>query len=1041
MQQPGATITFESLGEGFIAALRDAIARAQRNPLERVTVLTPSPYSSYFLRRALAPGGLFNVTFMRLDDLAEALGPEEDDEERWPLSDLRAAEIAYAAAQEAPFTDALDGLRDHRAFHAALHRTFRDLDTAPGEVIARLENASGVPSQVARAWRIYERRSRAFYNRLSVARRAAGAVAAGDARLDELGRIIVLLVEAPTPQYRPLLDTLVGSENVAVIVGGTHDEEADALVERVLPAAASAASARPESEAAAGTCLVSAPDRATEVRWVVRNVARLVAERNTKLSRIAVLYRDESYGPRVDEALGVAGIRTAGPEPRSLAQQPEGRFVSGLLDAIKSGLARDAVMAWLTGAPVKSPDPSIRVDAARWDAVSRNAGVTRGLEVWRDRLAAYARGRRRRADEAMHAGDLAAEEAAASSTAADHANRLARFIERLAVDSEPPRRGSAWTECCKWARTLVDGYLDTADPGRRERLEAVLRSLAELDAVEGPPPSFERFELLLRDQLERVAGKGRPLGSGVFVAPLRFAVGTDFDAVHILGMTEGSFPPRDSEDPLLPDSERRRVDPEGLELPQRAYRRALARCRYLTALAAAPKRFLLWPRSEMGATRGVGPARWYVEEAERLAGNPVQAGDLSGLRDRAWFEWLGPPEDEVGGLEEVHLADPHDYDLRAVSAWRASGRPAHDVFVASLPGSPLGAALRLESARRGGAWSGWDGNLGAGADAGIPAEAVSPTTLETWAKCPFRYFLAHALSLEPVERPEEVLSISPMDRGLLIHAALDRFDETRREEGLIPAAGDDRARELMLDALHREFRRAERQGVTGKPALWRAERERIERLLLRFLTREAERVQQTGLRPMASELTFGLSGSDLAPVAVNLLDGSSVRFRGRVDRVEVSDDRRTAAVVDYKTGRSDEYRRISQDPVGGGRLLQLPVYAMAAREWLGGDATVRGDYWFVSEREGFRTYGLSLADAEGPMREAVTEIVRGIRGGVFPALPGAPVRGGHENCLYCPFDALCPAARERLWERKQGDPALGTFRSLADLTVRRELAR
>ncbi len=392
MEPRRSTVTFETLGEGLIARLTEAIAGARRNPLDRVTILTPSVHSSYFLRRALAPAGLFNVDFTRLEEVAERLGAAGED--RTPLSRLHAAEIVYSAAQEAPFTGVLDGLRGHQAFHAALHRTFGELETAPEEVVARIAKTGGVPSQVVGAWTKYERRSRAFADRPSVARRAAQVFRAGGENVRGLGRILILLAEAPPLQYRPLLDALLASEDVTVIVGLTRDEDADALVTRILPGATRGGCTVSGSRPAAGVHLVSAPDRAAEVRWIVRNVARLVAERRTKLSRIAVFYRDESYGPRVDEALRVAGIPTAGPEPTSLAQQPEGRFVTGLLSA-RGELARDAVMLWLSSAPVKSPDPSVRVDAARWDAVSRNAGVTRGREVWRDRLAAYARGRRR----------------------------------------------------------------------------------------------------------------------------------------------------------------------------------------------------------------------------------------------------------------------------------------------------------------------------------------------------------------------------------------------------------------------------------------------------------------------------------------------------------------------------------------------------------------------------------------------------------------------------------------------------------------------
>ena len=80
----------------------------------------------------------------------------------------------------------------------------------------------------------------------------------------------------------------------------------------------------------------------------------------------------------------------------------------------------------------------------------------------------------------------------------------------------------------------------------------------------------------------------------------------------------------------------------------------------------------------------------------------------------------------------------------------------------------------------------------------------------------------------------------------------------------------------------------------------------------------------TGPHPANVAGFFKNGGSDLGPVAMDLPDGSSVRFRGRIDRVEVSEDGRAATVVDYKTGRSDDYRHIGQDPINDGRLLQLP---------------------------------------------------------------------------------------------------------------------
>ncbi|HEX5414295.1 MAG TPA: hypothetical protein VFZ25_01430, partial [Chloroflexota bacterium] len=55
----------------------------------------------------------------------------------------------------------------------------------------------------------------------------------------------------------------------------------------------------------------------------------------------------------------------------------------------------------------------------------------------------------------------------------------------------------------------------------------------------------------------------------------------------------------------------------------------------------------------------------------------------------------------------------------------------------------------------------------------------------------------------------------------------------------------------------------------------------------------------------------------------------------------------------------------------------------------------------------------------------------GIRGGLFPLVPGENVQGGFANCTYCDYDRICPIRRDLLTERKSGDPGAGIHRLLA----------
>ena len=93
---------------------------------ERVTVVTPTKQASFYLRRALARGGLFNVDFKRLEDVAEQLAGREFTEPL--LHDLQASEFVYEAARDPNLGTRLGGTEVSPQLQTALHSTFRDLE-------------------------------------------------------------------------------------------------------------------------------------------------------------------------------------------------------------------------------------------------------------------------------------------------------------------------------------------------------------------------------------------------------------------------------------------------------------------------------------------------------------------------------------------------------------------------------------------------------------------------------------------------------------------------------------------------------------------------------------------------------------------------------------------------------------------------------------------------------------------------------------------------------------------------------------------------
>jgi hypothetical protein len=184
--------------------------------------------------------------------------------------------------------------------------------------------------------------------------------------------------------------------------------------------------------------------------------------------------------------------------------------------------------------------------------------------------------------------------------------------------------------------------------------------------------------------------------------------------------------------------------------------------------------------------------------------------------------------------------------------------------------------------------------------------------------------------------------------------------------------------------------------------------------------------------PDGLERAFGDDGEP--PVEVELGDGRTVTFRGRIDRVDRSPDGRRVVVYDYKTGRP-RHLDLEPDPVDAGRSLQLPVYALAARQRDGADEA-SAYYWYTAATPDQALVGLDLDDAHDRFVDVVETIVDGVEGGCFPAYPGgrsfnaAKQRETFESCAFCEFDELCPVDRATAWDRKHQEDEFVPFLSL-----------
>jgi RecB family exonuclease len=427
-----------------------------------------------------------------------------------------------------------------------------------------------------------------------------------------------------------------------------------------------------------------------------------------------------------------------------------------------------------------------------------------------------------------------------------------------------------------------------------------------------------------------------------------------------------------------------------------------------------PSRFLLDSTSALGH--------------ERHIDGQVDHADADGYSVVASF---------AAGIARVAFpATAQEYRLRALFDHTRAGRHVRDhELVAADAALRLG--LDVSLARSSSQFTRFDGNL-AGLSAYRPTHpdiVLSPTRLQTYAACPFDYYLAHILRVDIPEQPEERYELSLLDRGNLVHETLDEFlgEVLTRPTGApssdLPWTDADRLRLQEIGAKH--CAAYETQGLTGRRLFWHRDRRRVLADLDRFLTEDALVRAAYGLQTVATELRFGFTAPSAPPVEIALSDGRTLRFRGAADRVD-----RTGGdslwVIDYKTGRPREID--PDDPTAAGTMLQLPVYAHAARSSFGDEQTpVGASYWYVTTKGGFRWAELSLTpDVDHRVDEVLRTIVDGIDAGAFPCRVDPPSAWSRRVRSYTDPDARGTRDRAREWLRKRDVPELQQYLALAE---------
>ncbi|MGD0671634.1 MAG: PD-(D/E)XK nuclease family protein [Candidatus Binatus sp.] len=850
---------------------------------------------------------------------------------------------------------------------------------------------------------------------------------------------ILATIPAGDAPVQMLLEDALGVR--ATVLPPPANESVAPSLER-LQAHLFADTAPPERAVDETVTVVSAPGEMHECVEIARRIAA-EARRGVPFDQVAVLLHDPvRYAPYLQEALARAGI------PAYFARgtrrpEPGGRALLALLACAAENLSARRFAEYLSLAQVPDPgsprddEPAIGADAElapaslesdleveaattlvdnidaadpvpvidgtarapwRWERLLVDAAVIGSAQRWKKRLAGLGNElRARRAeiadDDARAAGlerrilDLA------------HLGEVAMPILSM-LDAAP--RDATWGDWLKFLRELVDLAIRDREP--------VLAALAELEPMAPVGPvGLDEVRLVLNDRLGRLEAPRRVRRYGaVFVAPPSRARGMEFDVVIVPGLAERMFPRKLTEDPILSDSARARLSPH---LARNEQRRDAERLALRIAAGAARERAMFsYPRVDLDQGRPRVPS-FYALEILRAAEGRLPGFDELANRT-AWLptqlSWPAPanPADAI---------DDAEFDL-AVLDKLVDADPDTTIGAANylLGANPhLGRALRARARRWLKRWTPADGLVDPDAAAlaalgkhQLSARSYSPTALQNFAACPYRFFLQAVHRLEPREEPEAIETLDPLTRGSLFAEVQYEILSALRELDVLPVTSEDLedASALLDERLDEVAARWHDELAPAIERVWRDGIDGVRADLREWMRRAAEDPEHW--RPEWFELGFGLSDraqadphSSAEPVAIE----GGLSLRGSIDLLERHPDGRIR-VTDHKTGK---VRAAKDFVIGGGKTLQPVLYALAAERMLGAPIYA-GRLYYCTATGGYEERVVEINDeARRSAREFVSIIKKSLEEGFLPAAPD------DRECEWCDYKRVCGPYEER----------------------------
>lgn len=196
---------------------------------------------------------------------------------------------------------------------------------------------------------------------------------------------------------------------------------------------------------------------------------------------------------------------------------------------------------------------------------------------------------------------------------------------------------------------------------------------------------------------------------------------------------------------------------------------------------------------------------------------------------------------------------------------------------------------------------------------------TSISKLESYRRCPFSYYLKYGLKLS--ENTE--LKLQNMDTGTFMHEVIDEFFSfINKEEINLKEISEEEIEKIVKEIVENKLNLSKNYVFNAIPKYIVLSR-RLKKVITNAIKYIINTLKYSDFKLLGTEIEFG-KGKSYEPIEVNLENGKKVQIIGKIDRVDIAEnkDGKYIRIIDYKSS----VKNVDLNEVVAGIQIQLLTY-------------------------------------------------------------------------------------------------------------------